>query len=188
MLEVERPPCDRDRPPPVGRTGRVVGGREARAAHRHGARPRRRDGGRHRPRRRGDREAAAVCPAGAAQVEDRFARAVSRKLGPGAVGVEDPQLRREAIVGGAAEQQHAVGVAAEMRLADPPHALGRQLEREPFTLDDYVVVPERLPLLEPQAHCFAEGYRDARRALRLSLARQAQCGRSSLRRRACAST
>ena len=36
--------------------------------------------------------------------------------------------------------------------AHPPHALGRELEREPVALDDDVVVAERLPLLERERH------------------------------------
>ena len=43
-------------------------------------------------------------------------------------------------------------MAAEVRLADPAHALRRQLERERVPLDDDVVVSERLPLLESQGH------------------------------------
>ena len=56
-----------------------------------------------------DRELAGVGPAGAAQVEDRLARAVAAELGLRAVGVEDPQARDEAGLVGRREDEHAVG-------------------------------------------------------------------------------
>ena len=63
--------------------------------------------------RRGlDRELARVGPAGAAQVEDRLARAVAAELGLGAVGVEDPQARDEARLVGRRQHEHAVGADA----------------------------------------------------------------------------
>ena len=56
------------------------------------------------------------------------------------------------LVGGAAEQQDAVGSGAEVRLADTAHPLGRELEREALLFDDHVVVAECLPFLEGDAH------------------------------------
>ena len=76
-----------------------------------------------------------VGPAAAAQVQDRLARAVARQLGLGAVGVEDPQVGDVLWVGGRREQQHAVGEHAEVGLAEPAHARGRELERELVALE-----------------------------------------------------
>ena len=109
-----------------------------------------------RARRRRDRELVAIGPAAPAQVEDRLARAVARQLGLRAVGVEDPQVRDVAGSRWRREQQHAVGEEAEVRLAEPAHAGGRQLERQLVALDDQVVVAEGLPLLEAHRHRASE--------------------------------
>ena len=76
-----------------------------------------------------DRELARVGPAGAAQVEDRLARAVAAQLGLGAVGVEDPQPRDEAGLVGRREDEHAVGADARVAVAQRAHELGRSARR-----------------------------------------------------------
>ena len=96
-----------------------------------------------------DRELARVGPAGAAQVEDRLARAVAAQLGLGAVGVEDPQARDEAGLVGRREDEHAVGADAGVAVAQRAHEVGARLAAvELRRLDDHVVVGQRLPLLE----------------------------------------
>ncbi len=101
-----------------------------------------------RPRDGADREAVLLGPAVTPQVEDRLPRPVARQLRLGAVGVEDPQLGDELGVLAAREQQDAVGPHAEVRVAEPLDPPRVQLPREPFGLEDQIVVPQRLPLLE----------------------------------------
>ena len=95
-------------------------------------------------------------PAAPAQVQDRLARAVARQLGLRAVGVEDPQVGHVLGVLAAATAQHPVGEHAEVAVAQPAHARGRELERQLVALDDQVVVAQRLPLLESHTHRRAE--------------------------------
>ena len=133
----------------VGVARRVVGRAQGRAAHVDAAGARAEDRRADLPRDRLDRELALVGPAGAAEVEDRLARAVARELGLRAVRVEDPQPGDEAGLVGRRELEHAVAARAGVPVAEPPDALGRERERERVALHDQVVVAERLPLLEP---------------------------------------
>src|SRR5437867_1324535 len=54
----------------------------------------------------------------------------------------------EAIVLRRREQQHAIRMAANMWRTDAPHALGGQLERQPFPFQDHIVIAKGLPFLE----------------------------------------
>ena len=87
-----------------------------------------------------DGERVAVGRARAAEVHDRLPRAVARKLGLGAVGIEDPQAGDEPFRVGRRELEHAVRARARVAVAEPAHHRGREREREVRRLDDHVVV------------------------------------------------
>ena len=120
--------------------------------------PSHRDAGRIRPRRawgvtvagrRQDREGVLVGPSGRPEVQDRLADTVAGKLGLGAVRVEDPQFGDVGgRIRGAREQEDAVGVQTEVRLADRPDPRRGQLEGDVVGLEHDVVVAEGLPLGE----------------------------------------
>ena len=153
VLELERDAGRRQGPRPSGSAGGKVGRAQARPSHRDAARARGGDRRGHRAGGRRVRERVVARPALPAQVEDRLTRSVPGQLGFGAVRVEYPQLGGKALVRRPGKEQDSVRVASEMRRADTAHPFRRELERERVALEDDVVVAERLPLLEPQAHC-----------------------------------
>ena len=65
-----------------------------------------------------------------------------------AVGVVDAELGDEAALVGLAQQQDAVGADAGVRRAEAPDRSGVSSKGSSRSLDDRVVVAERLPLLE----------------------------------------
>src|SRR6185312_2464049 len=71
-----------------------------------------------------DREDVLVGPATLAQVEDRLAGAVARKLGLRSVGVVDAQVGDEARIPRGGQQEDAVGENAEMGCAELADARG----------------------------------------------------------------
>ena len=133
----------------VGAARRERVGPQPRAPHvdaaRRGAEDRRAD----LPGRGLDRELVAVGPAAPAQVEDRLARAVARQLGLRAVRVEDLQPRDEAGRRGPRQCEDAVRARAGVAVAEAAHGGGREREGQILCVDDHVVIPKCLPLLEP---------------------------------------
>ena len=87
-------------------------------------------------------------PPAVAQIENGLARAVTRELGLGSVGIEDPQVCDVEWILRAGDLKDAVCVDAEVTFAQPPDAGGREREGKLLLLDDHVVVAKRLPLLK----------------------------------------